>query len=637
MIKKAFFSKFINTILKGSVLKRRLFFFCIDILLLSSAMYTSFWLRFAGVVPSEYLNSIPIFILLSLACKFPFLMLYNLYDISWRFVSLNVVIKVFKAVSLGSLTMGMLLFILRPSVFIKVSPFPRFILFSDYVLTLVLLIAIRIAKRVYIEGFANTFRQKKDRLNILIVGAGRSGEQIIREMISNPRSRYSPFGLVDDDPKKQRIEIHGVKVLGTRNDIPRIINNYRIDEVLIAIPSAHSKDIRNIVGIIRETSLSDRMKILPSTNDLINGKITLTDIREVELADLLGRDPVRIDYAAIKGFLKGKRALITGAGGSIGSELARSVLMFDPSALIVLDLDETELFNLMNRLDNQEKKIRIIPVIADIKDRGKIEIVFKEYKPDVVFHAAAYKHVPILESFPEEAVLTNIFGTWNLVELSIQYKIERFVFISTDKAINPSSVMGVTKRVGEELVKALNQNKTVKTVSVRFGNVLGSRGNVIQLFREQIKKGGPVTVTHPEMKRYFMMTSEAVLLVLEAAALGEGGEVFVLDMGEPINILELAREMIRLSGYSPDSEIPIVFTRVRPGEKLFEEILRAEEGVEATPHKKIFRVKTTDVFEPQLYLKKIRHLFVLCEEYDRKKIKQALSDIIPTYHPDTSV
>ena len=624
--------KFLNGIFKKTIFKRRAFFFISDTILISFSMYTSFWLRFNGVIPDQFMKTLPYFILLSLFLKLAFLVFFNLYDISWSFVSLKELTNVLKALSLGSLALGMSLFLLRTSIPFNASPFPRSILLVDYIFSLILIGSLRISKRVLKEGLKSTLKMKEEKNKILIVGAGDAGEQIIREIIRNKNSNYFPTGFVDDDPFKQRIKIHGIKVLGKREDIPQIVKNYKIDEVLIALPSAHSKDIREIVQILRESNIIKKIKILPSTNDLIDGKVTLSDIHEIELEDLLGRAPVKINFMIIKDFIQDKKVLITGAGGSIGSELAKSILQFDPKAVIVFDIDETDIFHLINNLKFSKREL--IPVIGDIKDESKMASVFENFSPQIVIHSAAYKHVPVLELYPEEAVKTNIEGTKILAELSLKYHVEKFVFISTDKAINPSSVMGATKRVGEELLKTLNLKNKTKFISVRFGNVLGSRGSVIPLFKEQIKKGGPVTVTHPEMERYFMSTSEAVLLVLEASAIGEGGEVFVLDMGESIQILDLAKEMIRLSGYEPDIDIPIVFTHIRAGEKLYEEILSAEEGAQSTEYEKLFIAKNSEEKYSDNFMKKIDRIIKMSYENNKKdKIIELLQEIIPTYKP----
>lgn len=612
-------------------LKRRAFFLVSDALLISLAMYASFWLRFNGIIPDYYMKALPYFILLAVVLKLSFLVLFNLYDISWRFVSLRELIKVIKALSIGSLVFIMVFFFLRTTALFKDSPFPRSIFLVDYIFSLILIGSLRISKRVLMEGFGNVLKLKNKKVNLLIVGAGNAGEQITREIIRNKDSIYLPIGFVDDDPAKQGIKIHGVKVLGKREDIPQIIKNIKIDEVLIALPSAHSSQIKKIVEIIRESNMIEKIKILPSVTDLMDGKATLSDIHEIELEDLLGRTPIKIDLSAIKEFIQEKKVLITGAGGSIGSELVKSINQFDPKTLIVLDIDETEIFNLVNELQFSEK---IVPIIGDIKDETKMLSVFERFAPQIIMHSAAYKHVPILESHPEEAVKTNIFGTKVLAELSLTYNVEKFILISTDKAINPTSIMGATKRAAEELLKILNTKNKTKFISVRFGNVLGSRGSVIPVFKDQIKRGGPLTVTHRDMKRYFMITSEAVLLVLEAASIGQGGEVFVLDMGEPIKILDLAKELIRLSGYEPDKDIPIVFSNIRPGEKLYEEILSAEEGVESTKYEKILKARKSDEKSSEFLMEKINRLINMgYQNNNREEIIKLLKEIVPTYTP----
>jgi len=389
-----------------------------------------------------------------------------------------------------------------------------------------------------------------------------------------------------------------------------------------------------VMEIIRNAGGPTKVKILPGILDLVAGNVALSDIKEIRVEDLLGREEVEIDFAAIRAFLNNKRVLITGAGGSIGSELARTVLQFEPRSTTLLDIDETELFYLMKRFHGAATEI--FPVVGDIRDRVKMKAVMAEFRPEIIVHSAAYKHVPILESYPEEAVKTNILGTKILGELALKYNVEKFVNISTDKAINPTSVMGSTKRVGEEMLRVLNGRNGTKFISVRFGNVLGSRGSVIPVFEDQIKRGGPVTITHPDMKRYFMATSEAVLLVLEAAAVGEGGEAYILDMGEPVKILDLAREMIRLSGHEPDVDIPIVFSGLRPGEKLFEELLGAEEGSEPTEHARIFKARNPTVGPDEETFLKIEKLINGCRAgSDRNCIITGIMEIVPTYKPQT--
>jgi len=365
---------------------------------------------------------------------------------------------------------------------------------------------------------------------------------------------------------------------------------------------------------------------------LIGGKVRLSDIHEIRLEDLLGRSPVDIDFETIKDLLFGKKILITGAAGSIGFELTQSALQFKPKNIVALDNDETEIFNLIRRLKNPPSEI--VPIVGNIRDEKKIAAVFEKYAPQIVIHSAAYKHVSLLEFFPKEAVKTNILGTKILAEFSLKHDVEKFVFVSTDKAINPTSVMGASKRIGEELLKVLNFNEKTRFISVRFGNVLGSRGSVIPIFKEQIRMGGPVMVTHPEMKRYFMSSSEAVLLVLEATAIGQGGEVFILDMGVPVKIVDLGREMIKLSGYEPDADIPIVFSRIRPGEKLFEELLGAEEGAEPTEYEKIFQARDSKPRDAAAILANIERLILIShQDTDQAEIIRLLKELVPTYQP----
>jgi FlaA1/EpsC-like NDP-sugar epimerase len=624
--------KFIDSILKKNAFKRKVFFLAFDILLITAAMFISFWSRFNGEIPENYHNTLPYYILLALVFKIFFLILFNLYNISWRYVSLKELINVFKAVTLGSLSLGMAMFLLRTFSPFEASPFPRSVLIIDYLFSLFFIGLLRASKRILLEGFRNTLKYKKDKKKLLIVGAGDAGEQIVREIIRNRNSDYLPIGFVDDDKSKQGMNIHNIRVLGRREDIPRIIEGNHIDEVLIALPSIHSKEIKKIVELIRNSYSIDKIKILPSIHDLIDGKVTLADIQEIKLEDLLGRDPVNIDSSAVKKCIQHKCVLVTGAGGSIGSELSRSILQFDPESLIIFDIDETEIFLLMNKLKIYSSKIT--PVIGDVRDKKKLDHIMKKYHPDIIFHSAAYKHVPIQEYYPEEAVKTNIMGTKLIADLALSCDVEKFINISTDKAINPTSVMGATKRVGEQLLKIMNMKNKTKFISVRFGNVLGSRGSVIPLFKEQIKRGGPVTVTHPDMKRYFMVTSEAVLLVLEASALGQGGEVFVLDMGEPVKIVDLAKEMIRLSGFEPDKDIPIVFTRMRPGEKKFEELLSAEEGSEQTEYEKIFRARTKNDITENETMNRIHRIIELGKGYGKpQEIIELLKEIVPNYQP----
>jgi FlaA1/EpsC-like NDP-sugar epimerase len=615
---------------RATMAKRRIFFLVADAALVSGAMYVSFWLRFDGAIPVNYLSVTVYYVELALVVKLALLFLHGMYEISWRFFGLKDLLRLFSAATLSSLVIGSVALLFKGSEYFP--GLPRSVVLVDYVLTLGSIGVLRISKRAAIEYLGKAARMRHGRLRTLIVGAGDAGSMIARDMLVNKRSRYFPIGFIDDNLSKRGMSIQGVKVLGTRHDIPALLKANAVDEVLIAIPSFLSEDIRAVVKIVREAAGPAKIKVLPSILELVDGNVTLADIKEVRVEDLLGRDKVEIDFAAIRAFLNRKRVLITGAGGSIGSELARTVLQFEPRSTALLDIDETELFYLANRFRGAASEV--FTVMADIRDRAKIESVFAEFRPEIILHSAAYKHVPVLESYPEEAVKTNVLGTKILGELALKFGVEKFVYISTDKAINPTSVMGATKRVGEEMLRVLNERNGTKFISVRFGNVLGSRGSVIPVFEEQIKRGGPVTVTHPDMKRYFMATSEAVLLVLEAAAIGEGGEAYVLDMGEPIKILDLAREMIRLSGHEPDVDIPIVFSGLRPGEKLFEELLGAEEGSEPTEHARIFKARNPKVGPDEETFHRIEKLISGSRDgRDRRRIIGGLMEIVPTYKP----
>ena len=463
----------------------------------------------------------------------------------------------------------------------------------------------------------------------LIVGAGDAGEQILRSIISSSKSPYYPVGFVDDNPIKKGVVIHGLKVLGKISDIPNVAEKYQVKQLIIALPSASGKKIREAVELGKKSGIW-KIKIAPALSEIIRGQVSFKNLKDVEVEDLLGREQVNLDTKQIESFIKDKSVLITGAAGSIGSELSRQVAKFKPNILLLLDQDETGIFNISKEIENNFSDLKVQRLIADITDKSRINKIFEEFRPEIIFHAAAYKHVPLMEENVDEAVKNNIFGTKNLTEAAVDFGAEKFIFISTDKAVNPSSVMGVTKRVGEMVCQLFNEKNKTKFVSVRFGNVLNSRGSVIPIFREQIKRGGPVEVTHPEMKRYFMLTSEACLLVMQAGAMGQGGEVFVLDMGKPIKILDLAKEMIKLSGLILDKNITIVFTGIRPGEKLFEEILTAEEGTVATRNQKIFMAKLSNTNLNTLG-EKLNNLRYALKETGSKKIFDTLTDIVPLY------
>lgn len=442
----------------------------------------------------------------------------------------------------------------------------------------------------------------------LIIGAGEAGVLVAKELRAHPELCYDIVGFVDDDRSKQGYMVADLRVLGTRADLPSLVARHDVDEIIIAMPSVPGRVVKEIVAACE--GLGTRVKTLPGVYELIDGKVDVSRIRDVQIEDLLRREQVRVDLDKIGGYLTGRPVLVTGAGGSIGQELCRQIARFQPASLVLLGHAENDIYDIDLELRETCPSLNVVPVIGDIRDAARMESVFARYKPDVVFHAAAHKHVPLMEMHPEEAINNNVFGTWNVACAADRHAASRFVLISTDKAVNPVSIMGSTKRAAELLIQALNEHSNTRFMAVRFGNVLGSRGSVIPLFKRQIAAGGPITVTHPDMVRYFMTIPEAVQLVIQAAAMGEGGEVFVLDMGEPVRIVDLARDLVRLSGLDPDKDIEIKFTGVRPGEKLFEELLTAEEGTVATCHERIFIARSTATLDGSVeeFLKTCREL-----------------------------
>jgi len=595
-----------------------------DAVLIVISLFLAFLIRFDGNIPLKYMSILWQVLPLALVIKIPLLILFGAYWFSWTYVSIEDLINTLAACVCGSLAFAASLFFLRNWQALSV---PRSVVIIDFLLTCAGLSGIRLSYRVVRCIFA---RKKMQALGqrTLIVGAGEAGEQLLQVLLREKDPRFWPVGFVDDDPGKQGLLIHGVRVLGPRSKLPHLIPTWRVETVIIAMPSAPSRVIREAVELARKGG-AKQIKIVPFLSELYTGEVKVSEIRDVQPEDLLGRDPVSIDTQKVKDFLRGKRVLITGAAGSIGSEICRQVMRFEPEAILALDIDETGLFNLEKDLERRFSSKTFQITVGDVRDRAKIKTVFQKNHPQVIFHAAAYKHVPIMEAFPEEAVKTNVFGTQILVEEAHRAGAEAFVLISTDKAVNPVSVMGMTKRVAEMVVLEAGKRSATRCMAVRFGNVLGSRGSVLPLFMEQIRRGGPITVTHPEMERYFMTTSEAVLLVLQAAAMGQGGEVFVLDMGKPVKILNIAKELIRFYGFEPDKDIPIVFTGVRPGEKLKEELLTAEEGTEATKHKQVFVARMNACLtgeELTEYLRRLKELTVLCA--DEKEIKSVLQQMI---------
>ena len=467
--------------------------------------------------------------------------------------------------------------------------------------------------------------------NLLIVGAGLGGREMIITIKNTTQHRYNIVGLVDDDRSKYKKKIHGVEVLGNRYDIPRIVEAKEVDYIFLAISKIDAINRRKILEICGETPA--KIKVWPTAEEVIDRQGAINSLRDVEIEDLLGRDPIKLENKNVANLLKDKVVLVTGGGGSIGSEICRQIVRYNPRLLVILDIYENNLYDIETELRGDYPKKKIETVVASVRDKDRLENVFRKYHPDIVLHAAAHKHVPLMENSPLEAIHNNIFGTYNVVEMSDKYNVKKFVLISTDKAVNPTNIMGATKRFCELIIQAKDKRSSTDYCAVRFGNVLGSNGSVIPLFKKQIAKGGPVTVTDKNITRFFMTIPEAVSLILQAVTYANGGEIFVLDMGEPVKIYDLAETLIKLTGYVPNVDIPIEITGLRPGEKLYEEILMAEEGLTSTKHDKIFISKPTDVS-----LNDVKEALELLEEikynntYSIKKVKETMKKVVPTYH-----
>lgn len=593
----------------------------IDYSLFVFAIFFSFLIRFEFALPPNYWNILLQAIFRELAIFFfLYTFLFKLHRTLWEYFSLEALKELTLAVTLEKV-----IFFLS-HLLLPISGLPRSIVVISYFTSLLFLFSVRAFSRWYHES--SKIKSKKIYISpkrVVIVGAGDAGEKILREIKTNREINYDVVGFLDDDPKKIGKTIHGVKILGPISSLPTVVVEKRVQEILVAIPSASPSLLRNIVSMA--SKLRVPVKTLPGIWELIDGKVTISKIRNVKIEDLLERDVINLDSERIGEYLRGKKVLVTGAGGSIGSEICRQVASYKPRKLILLGRGENSIFNIELELKSIYPKLDIKSYIADIRDRDRIFYIFSVEKPDIVFHAAAHKHVPLMEENPDEAVFNNVFGTINLMDASKEYGVSKFIFISTDKAVYPSNIMGATKRVGEILIKYYNSHSKTEYIAVRFGNVLGSRGSVLEVFRKQLEKGGPITVTHEDMERYFMTIPEAVGLVLQAGAIGRSGDLFVLDMGKPIKIIDLARNFIELSGYSLD-DIEIKITGLRPGEKLKEDLWEKEEVVERTEHPKILRILADNNIDYYSIGEKIKELELIARTRDKEKIWKVLKEIV---------
>jgi len=616
------------------------FLVIIDIFLINISLILAYWLRFDGIlynIPARYADNILYIAILSTLIKILCFIVFKLYSSLWKYAGVSELISVAAAtfasnIIMECLVLGTYSYLPENSggylSLIEKFKAPRSIFLIAFLIDVIFIGGIRLSYRIARRIVRGEKVKLKNPKRVLVVGGGDAGAIAIKELILHPEMGSVPVAIIDDNVEKLGKKLNGVPVVGTREDIPRVVEKKRIDEIIMAIPSAQRKNINEIFNICSQTGC--KVKILPSVTELIDESVVVQRIRDVNIEDLLGRDPIKLDCHEISTYIEGCVVLVTGGGGSIGSELCRQIAGFKPRQLVILDNYENNLFEIHNELMFSRKNINLVPVVANIREKQRLESIFRQYRPDVVFHAAAHKHVPLMEVNPSEAIKNNVFGTLNVAECADKYGAKRFVLISTDKAVNPTNIMGASKRIAEMIIQALSRYSKTEFVAVRFGNVLGSNGSVIPLFKKQIENGGPVTVTHPEVIRYFMTIPEAVQLVLQAGAMANGGEIFVLDMGQPVKIYDLAKNLIRLSGFEPEKDIDIVFTGLRPGEKLYEELLLAEEGLMATKNDKIYVAQPvfTDLALLRKQIARLREI-IFSDEYEG--ISEYVKDMVPTY------
>ncbi len=602
-------------------------FLLLDAIAAVVSLFLAFLLRFEFSIPREFLSVFSQWISWFSISQIVVFYISGLYARMWRYTSLFDLYAILSAVATScGLSFMFVLFSMGT------AGYPRSVLLLYFIFNTLIVMSIRLSVRVYYSHYHqdSVLKNTKPKKSLLLIGAGQTGEKIAREIRTTKRHQYSIVGFVDDDKEKHGALLHGKKIFGNVRDLLNLSIQY--DELLITMSSVSGDRMREVVEVCKQSG--KRYKTVPGIDELIDGEITLDRIRDVSYSDLLGREEVKLDMNSIENMLYGKRVLITGAGGSIGSELVRQCLAFIPSELICLDVSEEKIYNLEQEVGKLGTKTIVKTVLASINNKRECEKAFIENQPQILFHAAAYKHVPIQELHPWTAVNTNLGGTLNLIELSDKHKVEKFVLVSTDKAVNPVNVMGATKRAAEKLIQSYNIKSKLTLMAVRFGNVLGSSGSAIPTFQKQINQGGPITITHPEMTRYFMSITEASQLILQCGALGRNGEIFLLEMGKPIKIVQMAKDLIKLSGLEPEIDIPIVYTGLRPGEKLYEELQLFNERKVTTNHKKIMilKEKTPPVDWNQL-IHTVQSLLMAAQNLDNDRIQSLLKLILPTYSP----
>ena len=584
------------------------------------ALYIRYDFRFSNM-DMQYVDYEIQYLPASIVVTLVLFVLFKLYRSVWRFASSAELLNV-----IGACSASIILQIIGMGVLHMRMPV------SYYLMKYVILIAgvgtVRFTYRI-LRMFQERrlFGEKDPRKNTMIIGGGEAGAMIIKEFQNSSYLNQKICCVIDDNPAKQGKYLRGIKIMGGRSDICRLVQELKIEEIIVAMPSAPRSEVKEILNICKETDCE--LRVLPGLYQMIKGEVSISQLRKVEIEDLLGRDPIRVKLDEIMGYVAGKVILVTGGGGSIGSELCRQVAAHEPKRLIIFDIYENNAYDIQQELKDKYPNLDLVVLIGSVRNTHRINSVFEKYRPDIVYHAAAHKHVPLMEDSPNEAIKNNVFGTYKTAMAADRYGAKRFVLISTDKAVNPTNIMGASKRLCEMVIQMMNRHSATEFVAVRFGNVLGSNGSVIPLFKKQIEKGGPVTVTHPDIIRYFMTIPEAVSLVLQAGALAKGGEIFVLDMGEPVKILDLAENLIRLSGYKPYEDIDIEFTGLRPGEKLYEELLMSEEGLQETPNKLIHIGKPIE-FDEEKFREQLEILKKTADK-DSDSIKQLVKEIVPTY------
>lgn len=604
---------------------RRIILIITDILCVIFSLYGALLLRFNGPIPEHYLERLFIMSLPILVIAIAIFWYFRLYHSLWQFASI---------IELKNIVLATIVDSLANIILFEVSgnSLPRSCYFIYFMLLTMFLGGERFLYRLLRLkhskiGFNIDNKEVKDLQKVMIIGAGLAGEKIYREIINSKQVYKQVMCFIDDDRNKQGRSVHGVTVYGGRDKIAEAAEKFGIEEILVAIPSADKKELADVLNICKETKCL--IKKLPGMYELLNGNVHISDFKEVDVLDLLGRDPIEVNLEDIMGYVTDKVVMVTGGGGSIGSELCRQIAASKPKQLIIVDIYENNAYDIQLELKEKYHDLNLEVMIASVRNTKRVDSLFKRFRPDIVYHAAAHKHVPLMEDSPNEAVKNNVFGTLNVVKVADKYNTKRFILISTDKAVNPTNVMGATKRICEMIVQSYNKKSKTEFVAVRFGNVLGSNGSVIPLFKKQIKAGGPVTVTHPDIIRYFMTIPEAVSLVLQAGAYAKGGEIFILDMGKPVKIADMARNLIKLSGFEPDVDIKIEYTGLRPGEKLYEELLMKEEGLQETPNKLIHIGKPIEMNE-EVFFERLKDLKE--EAYEEvEDIRSFIKELVPTY------